>query len=185
MPRTAPPWLKPFVDYAPLAVFLLAYLAQGLMTATVALMAATAVVLVLSLVVAGRLPLVPLITALVVGVFGGLTLWLNDDSFIKMKPTIIYAVFAAILAGGLAYGRPLLKPVLGEALSLDDTGWRRLSLRFVFFFIVMAIANEIVRRVLSTDLWVLWKVPGSITLTFLFMLLQMPLIKRHRLSDGK
>ncbi len=183
-PRKAPPsWLKPLVDYAPLAVFLIAFETRGLMAATIALMATTLAALILSLAVARRLPLVPLITALVVGVFGGLTLWFNDETFIKLKPTIIYGLFAAMLGGGLLFGKPFLKAVMGETLPLDDLGWRRLTLRFTLFFLVMAMANEVIRRAVTTEMWVLWKVPGSIVLTFLFILTQMGLIRRHRLPD--
>jgi intracellular septation protein len=181
--KTPPAWLKPLVDYAPLAVFLAAFEFKGLMVATAALMVTTLVSLVLSLVVAHRLPPMPLITAAIVGVFGGLTLWLHDETFIKIKPTIIYGLFATILGVGLLRGKPLLKAVIGDSMPLDDIGWRRLSLRFVLFFLVMAVANELIRRVVTTELWVLWKVPGSIVLTFLFVLSQMGLIKRHRLPD--
>jgi intracellular septation protein len=162
-----------------LVIFLAAYELKGLLAATAALMAATVAALVLSLAVDRRLPIVPLVTAVIVGVFGGLTLWLNDETFIKLKPTILYALFAAVIAGGLATGRLVLKAVLGEALPLDDLGWRRLSKRFVFFFLAMAATNEVVRRLLSTDLWVLWKVGGSIVFTILFLATQLPLIRRH------
>jgi len=181
--KTPPSWLKPLVDYSPLVIFLVAFEVKGLMVATAALMATTVAALILSLAVARRLPLVPLITAVIVGIFGGLTLWLNDETFIKLKPTIIYGLFAVTLGGGLLFGKPFLKAVMGESLPLDDLGWRRLSLRFTLFFLVMAGANEVVRRLVSTEMWVLWKVPGSIVLTFLFVLTQMGLIKRHRLPD--
>lgn len=183
MMREAPSWLKPTVDFGPLAVFLLAYETKGLLVATAALMGATAVALTLSLLVARRVPLMPLVTAIVVGIFGGLTLWLNDDTFIKLKPTILYGLFAAVVGGGLATGKLVLKRLLGDALPLDDEGWKRLSQRFLVFFLVMALANEVVRRSVSTDLWVLWKVPGSIILSFAFMLAQFRLIQRHRLPD--
>jgi intracellular septation protein len=181
--KSPPSWLKPLVDYAPLVVFLTAFEIKGLMVATAALMVTTLVALALSLLLARRLPMVPLITAVIVGVFGGLTLWLNDETFIKIKPTIIYGLFAAVLGGGLVFGKPLLKSVIGETMPLDDTGWRRLTLRFCLFFLVMAGANEVIRRMVTTELWVLWKVPGSILLTFLFVMTQMGLIKRHRLPD--
>ena len=184
MPRS-PSWLKPVTDFGPLAVFLVAYETKGLLVATAALMATTILALALSLWFARKVPLVPVVTAVVVGIFGGLTLWLKDDTFIKLKPTIIYGLFAAVIAGGLILHRPVLKAVIGEALELDDMGWRRLSLRFVLFFLAMAIANEVVRRSLSTDMWVLWKVPGSIILTFAFMLSQTPLIHRHRVVSEK
>lgn len=185
MSNTPPPWLKPVVDYAPLLVFLGGYAKFGLMTATAALLATTAAVLVLAYVMTRRIAVVPLVTAVIAGVFGGLTLWLNDETFIKMKPTIVYALFALVLAGGLMAGRPLLKTVLGEAFAMDDLGWRRLSLRFALFFLVMALANEVARHVLSTDMWVLWKVPGSLIVTFAFMLFQAPFVRRHRLPAGE
>lgn len=178
--RTAPSWLKPAVDYGPLVVFLLTYQLAGLLPATAALMAATLVALLLSWLVARKVALVALVTAVLVGVFGGLTLWLNDDSFIKMKPTIIYVLFAAALGAGVVLRKPFLKSVLGEALQLDDDGWRKLTLRFALFFLAMAIANEVVRHAVTTDQWVLWKFPGSLFITFGFMMTQASLIKRHR-----
>ncbi|MCR6628593.1 MAG: septation protein A [Magnetospirillum sp.] len=182
--RAAPSWLKPTVDFGPLALFLGVYWLKGMLPATAALMAATAVALVLSFFYTRKLALMPLVTAVIVGVFGGLTLWLNDDTFIKMKPTIIYGLFAAVIGGGLALGKPTVKVVLGEAFQLNEGGWKRLSLRFCLFFIAMALTNEVVRRVASDDVWVLWKVPGSIALTFVFMLAQMPLIQRHKLAEA-
>lgn len=177
------PWLKPTIDFGPLAVFLALYWAKGLLPATAALMAATAVALALSFALTRKVAMMPLVTALVVGVFGGLTLWLNDETFIMMKPTIVYGLFAAVLGGGLALDRPTVKALLGEAMKLDDSGWRRLSLRFCLFFVAMAAANEVVRRVASMDAWVLWKVPGSMAVTFVFMLFQMPMIRRHMVED--
>ena len=181
--RTAPSWLKPAVDFGPLAVFLAVFWLKGILPATAALMAATALALAVSYVFTRKLALMPLVTAIIVGVFGGLTLWLNDDTFIKMKPTIIYALFAAVIGGGLVLGKPAVKAILGEALQLDDAGWKRLSLRFCLFFIAMAATNEVVRRVASDNVWVLWKVPGSIAATFVFMLAQMPLIQRHKAGE--
>ena len=182
-PRPAPAWLKPLTEYGPIAAFFIAYLRADLMTATIALMAATAVALALSLIVARKLPLMPLITALVVGLFGGLTLWLHDDTFIKMKPTIVQAVLGAILLGGLAIGRPLLKPVLGTAWAMDEIGWRKLTFRFGLFFFAMAVLNEIVWRTQSTDLWVNFKVFGLLALTVVFAVAQTPLLNRHKLPD--
>ena len=175
----APKWLKPAVDFGPLAVFLGLYWLKGLLPATAGLMAATAVALVLSFVFTRKVALMPLVTALVVGVFGGLTLWLNDETFIMMKPTIVYGLFAMVLGDRLVLNRPTVKAVLGEALRLDDAGWRTLSLRFCLFFAAMAALNEVVRHVATMDVWVLWKVPGSMVLTFVFMLFQMPMIRRH------
>jgi intracellular septation protein len=179
-----PKWLTPAVDYGPLAVFFVSYFVWGLLPATGALMAATAVALVLSLVVRRRVPILPLITAGIVGVFGGLTLWLNDETFIKLKPTIIQAIFAAVLLGGLAFGKPLLKPLLGAALPpMSDTGWRQLTLRYGLFFIAMAVLNEVVWRTQSTDFWVSFKVFGIVGLTLIFGVAQVPLINRCKLEE--
>ncbi|MFQ6018425.1 MAG: septation protein A [Kiloniellaceae bacterium] len=181
--RTSPRLLKPAVEYGPLAVFFVSYWNFGLLTATGALMAATAAALAVSLVVSRRLPWMPLITAAVVAVFGGLTLWLEDETFIKMKPTIVQGLFSAALLGGLALGRPLLKPLLGAAWPMHETGWRRLSLRFGVFFAAMAGLNEVVWRTQSTDFWVTFKVFGLVGLTLIFAVAQAPLMARHRLRD--
>ncbi len=182
--KSPPAWLRPTVEYGPIGAFFLTYLAYGLLPATAALLAVTVVALLLSLAYTGRVPAMPLLTAGVVAVFGGLTLWLQDETFIKMKPTIVQALFAAALLGGLAVGRPLLKPLLGAVWPLDDIGWRRLSLRFGLFFAGMAVLNELVWRTQSTDFWVGFKVFGILALTVLFAVAQAPLIARHRLPDA-
>ena len=175
-----PKWLSPTVDYGPLAVFFAAYYLGDLLTATAALMVATAVALALSLIVRRTVPMLPVITAVIVGVFGGLTLWLEDETFIKMKPTIIQVLFAAVLLGGLAFGRPLLKPLLGAALPpMDEAGWRQLTLRYGLFFLAMAALNEVVWRTQSTDFWVTFKVFGVMPLTFVFAALQYPLMVKY------
>ena len=174
-----PPWIKPTVEYGPVGVFFLAYLKWDLLVATAALMAATAVALVLSWAALRKVPMMPLITAVVVGIFGGLTLWLQDETFIKMKPTIVEALFSAILFGGLLFRRPLLKPLLGHAWPMEDRGWFILSQRFAIFFAAMAVLNEIVWRTQSTDFWVTFKVLGLSGLTLLFILTQMPFIARE------
>jgi intracellular septation protein len=178
-----PQRLKAATDFGPLLVFLLVFWTKGLLPATAALMAATAIALAVTYATTRKVALMPLVTALVVGVFGGLTLWLKDETFIMMKPTIIYGLFAVILGGSVALGRPAVKAVLGEAMTLTPDGWRLLSLRFCLFFLAMALANEVIRRAVSVDLWVLWKVPGSIGLTFAFTLSQMPLIRRHTVES--
>ncbi len=174
-----PRWLQSAVDYGPLAVFFLAYVAFGLMAATAAIIAASLIALALAWTVQRRVPLLPLITAAVVAVFGGLTLWLQDETFIKMKPTIIQALFAAILIGGLAFRRPLLKPLLGRMMPpMPEAAWRQFTLRYALFFIAMAALNEVVWRTQSTDVWVTFKVFGLTALTVLFILTQMPFIAR-------
>lgn len=178
----APRWLRPVVDYGPLVVFFAAYLKFGLFAATAALMGATAVVLVLSLVFERRLPMVALVTAAVVGVFGGLTLWLHDETFIKVKPTIVQLLFSAALFGGLAFRRLFLKSLLGATISMDDAGWRTLTVRYGWFFVAMAGLNEVVWRTQSTDFWVTFKVFGIAGLTIIFALTQVPVMTRHHVE---
>jgi intracellular septation protein len=180
MRRPAPRWLQPAADYGPLAIFFVSYLAAGLMAATAAIIATSLIALALAWTLQRRVPLIPLITAAVVAVFGGLTLWLQDETFIKMKPTIVQALFAAILLGGLLVHRPLLKPLLGKMMPpMSDRAWRRFTLRYALFFIAMALLNEVVWRTQSTDFWVSFKVFGLTGLTLLFILTQMPFIARE------
>ena len=176
-------WVKPLSDYGPIVVFFGAYLGWDLLVATAALMATTAVALALSLIVNRRVPLMPLITAGVVGVFGGLTLALNDDTFIKLKPTIVQTLIAGVLLGGLLFDKTLLKPVMGTAWPMDDAGWRKLTRNFGFFFLAMAVANEIVWRTQTTDFWVTFKVFGIMALTFAFSMTQIPILNRHRVEE--
>ena len=184
MSQSSPRWLKPVVDYAPLAAFFIGYLTAGLFAATAALMLATVIAVILSLAVERRIPIMPLVTAAIVMVFGGLTLWLNDERFIKMKPTIVQALFSLVLFGGLLFRKPLLKSVLGSAWQLTDRGWFLLTLRFAMFFAVMAVLNEIVWRSVSTDIWVNFKIFGILLLTFVFTAFQVPLITRHQVPDA-
>lgn len=181
--RSEKAWVKPFSDYGPIVVFFAAYLIWDLLVATAALMGATAIALVISLAINKRVPMMPLITAGVVGVFGGLTLWLNDETFIKLKPTIVQALIGAVLMGGLLFGKALLKPVMGSAWPMDDTGWRKLTRNFALFFFAMAILNEIVWRTQTTDFWVTFKVFGIMVLTFAFSMTQIPILNSHRIED--
>ena len=179
----ARPWLRPLVDYGPLAAFFAVYWLADLLAATVAIMAATAVALALAFIFERRVPPMPLVTAAIVGVFGGLTLWLNDETFIKMKPTIVQLIFATVLLGGLAFRKPLLKPLLGNAWPLDEAGWHKLTLRFALFFIAMAALNEAVWRTQSTDFWVTFKVFGILGLTFVFVASQVFFMRAHMQQD--
>lgn len=181
--RNEPRWLKPVAEYAPLGVFLVTYMRFGLMPATAALIVATAAASLISFMTIRRVPPMPLAASGAVALFGGLTLWFEDETFIKIKPTVVSAGFAATLFLGLAFQRPLLKPLLGTAWRMDEAGWRRLSLRFGFFFAAIAVLNEIVWRTQPTDVWVAFKVFGILGLTALFSAAQAPLLVRHRLAD--
>jgi intracellular septation protein len=173
------PWLKLLIEAGPLVVFFGAYSATNLMTATAVFMVAIAVALAASIAIERRVPIMPLVSAAVVMVFGGLTLWLDDDTINKMKPTIINGLFAAALFGGLFFRRALLKPLFGTVMKLDETGWMKLSLRWAFFFLLVAVLNEAVWRHFSTDNWVTFKVFGIMPLTVIFAMAQTPLIQRH------
>ncbi|MCT8988952.1 septation protein A [Chelativorans sp. SCAU2101] len=152
--------------------------------ATGLFMAATAISLVASWLLVRSLPIMPLVSGIVVFVFGALTLFLQNDTFIKMKPTIVNALFGAMLLGGLAFGKSLLGHVFDSAFRLDAEGWRKLTLRWGLFFFFLAVVNEVVWRSFSTDTWVAFKVWGIMPITILFTMSQMPLIMRHSL-EGK
>ena len=178
-----PSWLKPVVDYGPLVTFFVTYYLEDLFFATAAIMVATIVVILLSLLLTRKVPTMPLVTAIAIGIFGGLTLFLKDETFIKMKPTIVEVIIAVILFGGLSFKKLFLKNLMGSALPMTDEGWRKLTTRFAWFSIGLAILNEIVWRTQTTEIWVNFKVWGLMILTFLFIFSQMPLIQQHSLKD--
>ena len=180
---------KLLIDFGPLVAFFVTYYVAGryqpelgIYWATGVLMAATVVALAASRLLLGRFSLPPLVTAALVVVFGGLTIWLQDPSFVMMKPTFINLLFAGVLAYGLVTGRPLLKLVMGEALKLTDEGWHKLSMRWLGFFVAMAALNEVVWRNFTQPTWVNFKV-GILPLTLLFAVAQVGLIRRHEARD--
>lgn len=181
--RAPNPWAKLAIELGPLLVFFFANARFGIFAATAAFMVAITVSLGLSWWLVRKLPTMPLVTAIFVLVFGGLTLWLQDELFIKLKPTVVNGLFAAILFGGLVMGRPLLKPLLDTVLPLDAEGWRKLTWRWAWFFVVLAGLNEAVWRSFPTDIWVNFKVFGIMPLTVAFSLAQVPLIRRHALAE--
>ncbi len=157
---------------------------SGILIATAVFMAAMLVSLVLTRRLTGRLPVMPLVSGVVVFVFGGLTLFFQDDTFIKLKPTIVNTLFGAVLLGGLAFGKPLLPYALDAVFELDAAGWWKLTLRWGLFFLFLALINEIVWRTQSTDFWVAFKVWGVMPITMAFALAQTPLLMRHGPKDG-
>ena len=177
--RTLGPLPRFALDLGPLAVFFISNARWDIFVATAAFMAAITITLGVSYAIERRLPLLPVITAAVVLIFGGLTLILNDEIFIKLKPTIANLLLAGVLFVGLALRRPFLKIVLGTVFNLDDIGWRKLTWRWAWFFVVLAILNELVWRNLSTDVWVNFKVFGIMPLTIAFSLSLLPLLQRH------
>ncbi|HEY5830164.1 MAG: septation protein A [Hyphomicrobiaceae bacterium] len=181
---SARPFLKLLIELGPLVAFFLVYSRAGIYWATGVLMVATVLSLVASRTIFGRLLAMPVVTAVLVVVFGGLTFWLDDPRFIKIKPTIINLLFAGVLIGGLITRRPLLKMLFGEAFNLTEEGWRKLSVRWTLFFLVLAALNEVVWRNFSEAAWVNFKVFGILPLTLVFAMAQIGLIKRHEANTG-
>ncbi len=155
-----------------------------LFAATAFFMVAIAVSLAASWHLTRHLPRMAVVTGIVVAVFGGLTLWLQDETFIKMKPTIVNCVFAVILGFGVTRGRSYLKYLMGSTLPLDDAGWMIFTRRWAVFFLCMAALNELIWRTQTTEDWVAFKTFGSLPLTFVFLALQWPLLKRHMVEEG-
>ena len=181
---------KMLLELAPLAVFFLVNSQAGrflsdpnaaIFWGTGSFMVATLIALVASHAIYGRIPVMPLISGAFVLVFGGLTLALRDELFIKMKPTIVNAIFAAFLFGGLAMGKPLLKYLFGEVFKLTEKGWHLLTFRWACFFVLLAVVNEIVWRGFSTDFWIGFKVFGIMPLTVVFAIAQVGRLKRYEL----
>lgn len=177
--------VKLLIEMGPLVVFFIANARADIFVATGAFMVATFIALPASWWLMRRLPTMPLVTAVFVLIFGGLTLYLADDTFIKLKPTIINTMFGGILLGGLVFGRSFLRIVFADVFHLSAEGWRQLTLRWGLFFLVLAVLNEIVWRNFSTDAWVNFKVFGIMPLTMVFGMMQIGLLTRHEAKPGK
>lgn len=196
--RQVNPALKLALELGPLMVFFfansrgawlaekfpaLAELGGPIFIGTALFMAATVIALVASKILTGTLPIMPMVSGVIVLLFGAMTLYLKDDTFIKMKPTIINTLFGGALLGGLYFGKPLLGYVFGSAFKLDAQGWNILTLRWGLFFLFLAVLNELIWRNFSTDFWVAFKVWGTMPLTLVFTFLQMPLIMKHTVEE--
>jgi intracellular septation protein len=177
--RKINPILKLVLELGPLALFFIAYSRLGLIGATAVMMVTVVVTLSVSYALLRRLPIMPLVTAIIVVIFGSLTLVFHNETFIKMKPTVLYLLFGGALLGGLAFNRPLLPVLFDGALNVTAEGWRKLTWRWAFFFLALAVLNEIIWRTQTTDLWVAFKTFGIMPLTILFALAQAPLVMRY------
>jgi intracellular septation protein len=177
------PLLKLALEVGPLAVFFLVNASRGIFIGTAAFMVATVIALATSYAIARTIPVMPLVTAVFVLVFGGLTLYLADETFIKLKPTIVNLMFAAILFVGLLTGRLFIKLVLEAAVQLTERGWLILTRCWIGFFLFLAVVNEVVWRNTTTDTWVSFKVFGIMPLTIAFSMAMIPLIMRHALPE--
>jgi intracellular septation protein len=183
MDKTQPhPLFKLATELGPLMVFFVVNAKYHLFAATGAFMVAIVAAMIASYVVTRHVPMMALVTGIIVLVFGTLTLVLHDETFIKVKPTIIYSLFALVLGGGLLFGRSFIAIMFDQMFNLTPHGWRILTLRWALFFCAMAILNEVIWRTQSTDFWVGFKVFGVVPLTMLFAITQMPLIKRYHLE---
>ena len=183
MDKTQPhPLFKLATELGPLVVFFFVNAKFNLFAATGAFMVAIVAAMIASYTVTKHIPVMAIVTGVIVLVFGTLTLVLHDETFIKMKPTIVYSLFAAVLGGGLLFGRSFIAIMFDQMFNLTAAGWRILTMRWALFFLAMAVLNEIIWRTQSTDFWVAFKAFGAIPLTMGFAVTQMPLIKRYHLE---
>jgi len=181
-PSKSPGWVRPTIEYGPVVLFVIVLLTRGLMPATAVLIVASVLAVAIRYIRERRLAWAPVLTTLVVIIFGGLTLIFKDESFIKMKPTVVYTLFAISLWVGLLLKKPLLERLIGGGLKMDHAGWRKLEARYAWFNASLAILNEVVWRTQPTNIWGYFKLI-CIVLTFVFMVTQLPMLKRHMLPD--
>jgi intracellular septation protein len=181
--RQLNPLLKLALELGPLVLFFAANARWGIFTGTGVFMAAVLVALAVSYALTRHLPIMAMVSAVVVMVFGGMTIALQDETFIKIKPTIIYVLFAVVLLGGLALRKPLLLLLFDQVFNLTEEGWRKLTLRWALLFLVQAVLNEIVWRTQTTEFWLGYKAFGAIPLTVAFALLQYPLLMKYDASE--
>ena len=174
--------IKLLIELGPLIAFFIAYKTLGIFWATGTAMLGTLIMVAISYAMYGHIPVVLMITASVVCIFGGLTFWFNDPRFAYIKPTIINGIFATVLAGGLLRGKSLIKYVFGETLQLTDEGWRTLTVRWALFFAAMASLNEVIWRFMTENTWAYFKFPGMLIVTAIFAVAQTGVIQRSALK---
>ena len=190
--------LKTALEIGPVALFFGAYLVlreqtfdiagteySGFILVTAAFVPLIALSTFLLWRLTGEVSRMQIVTLVLVVVFGGLTVWFNDERFFKMKPTLIYLIFGGILGAGLLQGKSYLRMVMGEAIPLDHEGWMKLTRRFCAFFFGLAVLNEIVWRTMSTDAWVNFKTFGLTAAIFLFFITQSKLFREHGTQSEK
>lgn len=175
---------KLLIELGPLLVFFGVNAAYGIFVGTAAFMVATLLALGVAWWLYRKVPVMPIVSAGLVLAFGGLTLYLQDDTFIKIKPTIVYTMFAVLLIGGLFAGKHVLALLFGPVFNLTDEGWRKLTIRWAIFFVAMAVLNEFVWRSFSTDTWVSFKAFGFLPITFVFAMSQVPLMQRYGVEEN-
>lgn len=191
-------WVKPVLEFGPLILFFAVFMLYrndtvtlmgqtygGFMLATLVFVPVLVVATLIQWRLSGRLAPMQVATLVLVVVFGGMSLWLNDPRFFKIKPTIIYLMFAAILGTGLVLRRNWLGAVLSEALPMTTEGWRILTIRMALFFVALAVANELVWRMMTETSWVWFKTFGLPVLIFVFLMGNAGLFKAHALPEGQ
>ncbi len=178
------PFVKLLLDFGPLLAFFAIYGMSDLITATLFLIPATILVSVIYYIMLKKWEPLPLMTMGIVTVMGGLTLWLGDEDFIKMKPTIINAILGLTLIVASIRKKMWLQKLLGSALALNERGWQLLTRNYGLLFLFLAIANELIWRTQSTDVWVNFKVFGILGVTFLFFIIQVPLLKKYIVEEA-
>lgn len=177
-------WRRFALDLGPLILFFAGFQLFGIYAATGIFMVAVLTALAIGYAAERKLSPMPIVTAILVVLFGGLTLYLKNDAFIKMKPTVLYAFFGLVLLGGLAFNRLFIKYAFAQAFELTETGWRGLTWRWGIFFLLLAVVNEVVWREFSTSTWVAFKVWGILPLIFLYALVQTPFLLKHQVESG-
>jgi intracellular septation protein len=176
--------LKMLLEVGPVAVFFVVNIYYGIFWGTGWFMLATVISLTASWRLLGNIPTMPLVSGACILVFGGLTLLLQDELFIKMKPTIVNSLIASVLLGGLAFGQTFIKLIFGEVFRLTDEGWRVLTIRWALFFVFLAVLNEVIWRNFSTDFWISFKLWGVMPLTMAFAVFQVGILKRYEPRPG-
>lgn len=195
-PKKQNPIVKTALEMGPLAVFFLTFVRapamelggrtyEPIVLATAGFMIATAISLSVSYALYRKLPVMPMVTGVIVFIFGGLTIYLNDETFIKLKPTIVNLLFCGTLLIGMMFGKSFLKTVLGETIDIDDEGWRKLTLRWGLYFGFLAILNEVVWRNFTTDTWVWFKTFGVLPITLVFAMSMIPLMNAHMIEEDE
>lgn len=182
--KREPKWVKALTEYVPLGLFLLAYKVGDLELAIQVIVASTVVAVIISYAAVRRLPLLTILAAALVLLFGGVSLLIGDDRLYKMKPTVLYSLFAIALLVARGFDRLLLKSVLEDAWKLTEEGWRKLTTQFAVFFFVMAALNEVAWRFVGEEFWVAFKVFGGIGLTLAFVASRIPFAKKHALPEA-
>jgi len=176
--------LKLLVEFGPIIVFFATYKYADIFKATLYMVIVTVVSLIVSYIIDRKLSVPLMISGAILLLSGSITLISGNPAYIKMKPTIVYLIFGIILYVGYIKNRPFIKHVLGSAFSMNDSNWLVISLRFAYYFVGMAIVNELVWRNFSESFWVNFKVFGAVPITLIFIIFQIPFLLRNKQDNS-